>query len=53
MLFIPVSHDEFRAQVAEVESDPEYIAWCAEDFEPEFADVEAARWAEWSDHHYQ
>lgn len=52
MLFIPVSHDEFRAQVAEVESDPEYIAWCAEDFEPELFS-EGDRWAEFSDHHYQ
>ena len=52
MLFIPMSHTEFESIRAEIEADPEFIAWMAEDFEPE-AYTEADRWAEWGDHHYQ
>lgn len=52
MFFVPMSHSEFELVRAEVESDPEYIAWMAEDFEPEQY-TEADRWAEWGDHHYQ
>jgi len=53
-IYVPMSHADFAIVRAEVESDPEFIAWMAEDFEPEPEQfTEADRWAEWGDHHYQ
>lgn len=53
LLFVPSTHAEFVAMRDEVEADPEFVAWMAEDFDSEFETREAARWAEYSDHHYQ
>jgi hypothetical protein len=58
MFYVRQSPEQVRIALAEIHADPEFIEWVgggvgdAVDDDREFETDEAARWAEWGDHHY-